>query len=372
MSIPKLRFPEFSTDPDWQEKRLLDVAIPVEEKAGPNKHILMSVTAGVGLVSQLDKFGREIAGNAYKNYYVIKKGDFAYNKSATKQYPEGYIARLLDHETAALPNSIFTCFRVNDPDACPDFFDHLFHDNFHGKWLRKFIAVGARAHGSLTVDSDDLMRMPVLLPKLHEQQKIADCLSSLDDLISAHNQMLFALKTHKKGLMQQLFPAEGVTVPRLRFPEFRDDGEWELSALGDLVNISTGKKNTQDKVDNGKYPFFVRSDNVERINTYSFDGEAVLTAGDGVGVGKVFHYINGKFDVHQRVYKLTGFSEKVMGKFLYEVFRYTFGSRVKRMSAKNSVDSVRLEMIADMPIYLPCVDEQKYIVNCLSHLDGPY
>jgi type I restriction enzyme S subunit len=84
--------------------------------------------------------------------------------------------------------------------------DYLFHDNFHGKWLRKFIEVGARAHGSLNVDTGILFKMPIVFPSLNEQQKIVDCLSSLDVLIAIQNQKLEVLKLHKKGLMQQLFP----------------------------------------------------------------------------------------------------------------------------------------------------------------------
>ena len=91
-----------------------------------------------------------------------------------------------------------------------------------------------------------------------------------------------------------------LNVPNLRFPEF--EGEWEKCKVGDVCNTSTGNKNTQDKTDDGIYPFYVRSQTVERINSWTFDGEAILTAGDGVGVGKVFHHTYGKIGVHQRVY----------------------------------------------------------------------
>src|SRR5690606_5742417 len=85
--------------------------------------------------------------------------------------------------------------------------------------------------------------------------------------------------------------------------------EWAIKEIGEVVEITTGAKNTQDRIKDGDYPFFVRSQTIERINSYSFNGEAVLTAGDGVGTGKVFHYINGKFDYHQRVYMISGFSK---------------------------------------------------------------
>lgn len=151
----------------------------------------------------------------------------------------------------------------------------------------------------------------------------------------------------------------------MRFPGFSEP--WQKSTFKDICKIATGSKNTQDKVDNGLYPFYVRSQTIERINDYTFDGEAILTAGDGVGVGKVFHYSTGKIGVHQRVYLLTDF--KCDGKYLFHYFSSKFYNRVKRMSAKNSVDSVRMEMIADMPLSLPSFKEQQIIGSLLSKLD---
>ena len=135
----------------------------------------------------------------------------------------------------------------------------------------------------------------------------------------------------------------------------------------DVCSTSTGNKNTQDKIDDGIYPFYVRSQTVERINSWTFDGEAILTAGDGVGVGKVFHHTYGKIGVHQRVYILSNF--KCDANYLFHFFSSNFYNRVKRMSAKNSVDSVRKEMITEMPLYLPSEQEQTKIGVLLSLLD---
>ena len=158
---------------------------------------------------------------------------------------------------------------------------------------------------------------------------------------------------------------KNLNVPTLRFQEFT--GEWEETIFEKVCNITTGNKNTQDKEEDGEYPFYVRSEIVERINSYSFNGEAILTAGDGVGVGKVFHYVNGKVGVHQRVYILSDF--ECSCKFAYYYFSGKFYNRVKRMSAKNSVDSVRRDMIAQMPILLPVRCEQNKIATFLSFLD---
>ena len=147
--------------------------------------------------------------------------------------------------------------------------------------------------------------------------------------------------------------------------------DWDVEPIESLAHITTGSRNTQDRIDDGQYPFFVRSQTVERINSYSFDGEAVLTAGDGVGTGKVFHYINGKFDAHQRVYRISDFSERINGYFFYLYFSTHFYNRIMQMTAKSSVDSVRREMIARMLIPLPPTKaEQEAIAEALSDADA--
>jgi type I restriction enzyme S subunit len=146
--------------------------------------------------------------------------------------------------------------------------------------------------------------------------------------------------------------------------------DWEAVYIEDIATITTGSRNTQDRVKGGVYPFFVRSQNVERINSYSFEKEAVLTAGDGVGTGKIFHYIDGKFDVHQRVYVMSDFVDRISGYFFYLVFSSRFYDRIMQMTAKSSVDSVRREMIARMAIPLPPRREQDAIVEALQEADG--
>ena len=147
--------------------------------------------------------------------------------------------------------------------------------------------------------------------------------------------------------------------------------DWGTNKIKNLAQITTGSKNTQDRIESGEYPFFVRSQTVERINSFSFDGEAILTAGDGVGTGKVFHYINGKFDFHQRVYKISDFKEKIDGYYLFLYFSNHFYNRIMQMTAKSSVDSVRMEMIADMQIPLPPTKaEQTAIATALSDVDA--
>ena len=156
-------------------------------------------------------------------------------------------------------------------------------------------------------------------------------------------------------------------VPQVRFKGFTD--AWEQREVKELCSISTGKSNTQDKVDDGIYPFYVRSPIIEKSNKYLYDEEAVLTVGDGVGTGKVFHYVNGKYDLHQRCYRMYGFSEELDAKYFYHTFSHLFYKRVMAMTAKTSVDSVRLEMISDMEIPMPSIGEQKQIGQYFEHLD---
>ena len=140
---------------------------------------------------------------------------------------------------------------------------------------------------------------------------------------------------------------------------------WEVVRTRYLCKLCTGNKDTINRVDDGKYPFYVRSPKVERINTYSFDGEAILMAGDGVGAGKVFHYANGKFDYHQRVYNFHDF-KRVTGKFFYYYIANNFRYIIEEGGAKNTVDSVRLYMIQNFLMTVPTKEEQRDIVSYLD------
>lgn len=145
--------------------------------------------------------------------------------------------------------------------------------------------------------------------------------------------------------------------------------DWKEDKVSNVVDITTGCRDTQDNKANGRYPFFVRSPIVERIDVADFDCEAVLTAGDGVGTGKVFHYIKGKFAAHQRVYVMSNF-RNADGKYFYYFFSKNFIKEVEKYTAKSSVDSVRRAMIADMEFTHPLISEQIEIVKALSTFDS--
>lgn len=144
--------------------------------------------------------------------------------------------------------------------------------------------------------------------------------------------------------------------------------DWEFRNADEICDISTGSGDTKDAVPNGLFPFFVRSKKVERINDFEFEGEAVLTAGDGVGTGKVFHYVDGKFKAHQRVYVLNNF-QNFDSRFFYYYFSSAFLGEVEKYTAKSSVDSVRRPMIANMRLPRPSLPEQRAIAEVLSGFD---
>ena len=147
----------------------------------------------------------------------------------------------------------------------------------------------------------------------------------------------------------------------------RFSGEWKIATVKEVATISTGRRNKQDSKSFGKYPLYVRSPIVERIDVADYDCEAVLTAGDGEA-GKVFHYVNGKFSAHQRVYVMNNF-RNVLGRYFYYYFSHFFIHQVRKYTAKSTVDSVRKPMIADMIIALPPLEEQHAIADTLSAFD---
>ena len=210
--------------------------------------------------------------------------------------------------------------------------------------------------------------MEISLPNKQEQICISMLFEQLDNLITLHQRKYDKLVNVKKSMLEKMFPRDGKNVPEIRFSGFTE--AWEQRKAKELCSISTGKSNTQDRIEDGKYPFYVRSPIVERSNRYLFDEEAVLTVGDGVGTGKVFHYVNGKYDLHQRVYRMFGFSEEISAKYFYYYFSNHFYDRVMAMTAKTSVDSVRYEMIADMEISLPNKQEQICISMLFEQLDN--
>ena len=148
--------------------------------------------------------------------------------------------------------------------------------------------------------------------------------------------------------------------------------DWDVIRLRYLCEIFTGNQDTQDNVSDGIYPFYVRSPIVEKSNKYTFEGPAILMAGDGVGAGKIFHYVDGKYGCHQRVYSLQHIYN-VNRRYLYYYLQNLFYISIDTANTKSTVDSVRLSMLQDFPIAMPTFEQQKiadFLDEKVSQIDS--
>lgn len=237
---PKLRFPMFRGELGWQCKELRTIAQPVSERAdNKDENNILTLSGEHGLVLQSEYFGKQIAGTNAERYLRIERDDFVYNDRMTKASAYGTIKRLTKHQHGIV-SPIYKCFRFKEGEF-PGFWDWYFESGAHEAQLRGLANEGARA-GRFNVSIARFLSTHVYAPDFGstEPQKLAECLSTLDDLIGTEGQKLDTLKAHKKGLMQQLFPREGETLPRLRFPEFQDAPEWEEASLGQFVDFESG------------------------------------------------------------------------------------------------------------------------------------
>ena len=324
-------------------------------------HIPVYSSSRKGLVPQSDYYNQREAVETNLGYKVVPQGYVTYRHMSDDDVFHFNINKTGENVLVSSEYPVFT-----SSDNCDlSFLISVLNNTARFRYFCKMQKLG----GTRTrLYLDNLKRYALALPPFDEQKKIAEILATQDKAIELQERKIDELKRFKKGCLEKMFPRKGQKVPEKRFPGFTDD--WEQRKAKDLCSISTGKSNTQDRVDNGIYPFYVRSPIVEHSNRYLFDEEAVLTVGDGVGTGKVFHYVNGKYDLHQRVYRMFDFSEEITAKYFYYYFSNHFYDRVMTMTAKTSVDSVRYEMIADMDIALPKVKEQMAISAYFGRLDN--
>ena len=196
---------------------------------------------------------------------------------------------------------------------------------------------------------------------IEEQRAIAEVLSDVDGLIASLEALIAKKRAIKQATMQQLLTG------KTRLPGF--SGDWETKRLGEIATIKTGSKNNEDKDDNGQYPLYVRSAVVERINSYCYDGEAILVPGEG-GIESIFHYINGRFDCHQRVYMINRFADDVFGKLIYYTMVLQFGRHAMQNTVKATVDSLRLPTFQTFSFSIPMdITEQRAIATVFTDID---
>ncbi len=251
MLVPKLRFPEFRDSGKWEEFPLIQLAkfrrgsfpqpygLPewYDDENGMPFIQVFDVSDNLRLKPETK---RKISKLASKQSVFIPKGTLIVTL-------QGSIGRVAITQYDAYVDRTLLIFQEFHKPTEKLFFAYIIQNLFE---IEKEKAPGGIIK---TITKEVLSNFIVKLPKFLEQQKIADCLSSLDELITAHSQKHEALKAHKKGLMQQLFPAEGETVPKLRFPEFRDAGGWEDKPLGEVAKYENGKAHEQGISDAGDF-----------------------------------------------------------------------------------------------------------------------
>ena len=238
-TTPRLRFPGFTGN--WQVKKLGEVANKIIKR---NRHLevsrVLTNSANAGIVDQSDYFEREIAvKDNTANYHIVEFEDFVYNPRISTAAPVGPIS--VNKIGQGIMSPLYTIFRFHSGSI--SFYEQYFQTNIWHSYLKSIANYGAR-FDRINITADGFFAMPLLLPTPAEQEKIAGCLMALDELIAAQGRKVDALKERKRGLMQQLFPQQGETTPRLRFPGFT--GEWEYVNGDELFKPISNKNHNSD------------------------------------------------------------------------------------------------------------------------------
>lgn len=362
--MPELRFPEFDRASEWQLQPLRKVLIKNSKKNKSLKHnLVQSVSNKHGFINQEDYFdNRRVASKDTSNYYVIKKGYFAYNPS---RIDVGSLAYQHENITSII-SPLYVSFQANYEEVDDIFLLNWFFSN---QFSSQLIFEGG-VRNSLSYEN--LVQINITLPSIPEQQKIASCLSSLDELIAAHKDKLDALKDHKKGLLQNLFPQEGETAPKVRFPEFEGDGEWVEKKLGKIAENLDSKRIpiTSTKREKGVIPYYGASGIIDYVKDYIFDEDLLLISEDGANlVARVYPIafsITGKTWVnnHAHVLKFENWFTQVL------VEMYLNSKNIENFLTGMAQPKLNRKKLDIIPIPIPKnPKEQQKIATCLSAVD---
>lgn len=386
---PKLRFPEFRDAGEWQQRKLNALLSEPKKrnrglKYGPTD--VLSVSGEHGCVNQIEFMGRSYAGVSVKDYHVVETGDVVYTKSPLKIAPYGIIK-----ENKGRAGIVSTLYAVYRPTALGHgaFIDYFFSRPYNlNSYLQPIVRKGAK--NDMKVNNSDVLTGDVWVPSIGEQQKIAEFLSSLDALIASEADKLAVLRGHKKGLMQALFPSEGESTPRLRFPEFREAGQWVEKKLGQICEVVQGygfPEKFQGKTE-GDFPFCKVSDISKAVNdnggvvesaaNFVDKADLKLLRAQTVSIGAtVFAKIGEALRLNRRAITgveclidnnavaLKAISGEVLDYFLYLLSQ---GIDMNRYCG-GAVPSVNKSTLEDIDIWLPGKSEQRRIVSVLSTLD---
>jgi type I restriction enzyme S subunit len=361
--VPKLRFPEFQGR-ELRRVRLGDVTEESRDRNG-QKHTVssvMGVTKADGIVPME---ARLIAADITR-YKLVQHNWFAYNPMRLNI---GSIARWSGKsEILVSPDYVvFKCLTENESGIDPVYLDHIRQTN---DW-EEFVTEGGDGSVRIRIYYKDIARLPLALPSIPEQQRIAECLSSLDELIAAQARKVDALKTHKKGLMQQLFPREGETQPRLRFPEFETAPPWEVNTLSKVAENLNNRRvpitSTERKI--GNVPYYGASGIVDYVEGFIFDEDLLCVSEDGANLVTrtypIAFPISGKTWVNNHAHVLR-FETTCTQKFV-EV--YLNSIKLDDFITGMAQPKLNKAMLDSIPIPHPSIPEQKCIAACLSSLD---
>ena len=214
-----------------------------------------------------------------------------------------------------------------------------------------------RGSGIKHPDMAKVLDMWIPIPPLEIQCEIVRILDNFTNLTAELTAELTARKTQYNYYRNKLLSFDAQKSIR-------------TAPLADIAEISTGSSNTDDAVEDGIYPFYVRSQEPLRKNEYEFDEEAIITAGDGVGVGKVFHYANGKYALHQRAYRIHPKDSELLGKYLYHYFVARFPGYIGKQMYQGSVPSIRRPMLNKFEVVIPPLEVQEKIAKILDNFDA--
>lgn len=304
--------------------------------------------------------------NSYSHYQIVNVGDFAMNHM---DLLTGWVD-ISKFDGVTSPD--YRVFTLNDKRMSAEYFLRVFQNYYYNRIFFGF-GQGVATLGRWRLPTANFKKIIVPIPPLPEQDKIVSAIESstskVDALIANVQAQIEKLKTYKQSLITEVV-TKGLdpNVP------MKDSGvewigkipkHWNMIRFRFIAKITTGNQDTQNADPDGMYPFYVRSPIVERCNNYTFEGKGILMAGDGAGAGRVFHLVNGKYAVHQRVYRFYDFKymNPVLLKFYLENL---FATVMDYGSAKTTVPSVRLPMIQDFPVCVPPEDEQLKMLEVLS------
>ena len=352
MLLPKLRFPEFRDMKGW-EPSLLGNLFSQREETGNTDLRLLSLMDKEGIVPQEDTNRKNNASGDRSKYLRVAPGDIAYN---TMRMWEGRSA--LSKLEGIVSPAYTVC--VPTPEANSLFFSHYFR-------TPQLIAQFARYSQGLVKDTLNLKfeafaRISASTPSdPAEQQKIADCLDSVDKLMAAQARKVDALKTHKKGLMQQLFPREGETQPRLRFPEFKDG--WTEATFGELCSSISSGRDTKD-VD-GEFHLYGSTGVIGKTALASYSNPHILVARVGANAGHLT-----KADGHFGVTDNTLVISLKPGVEIDFAFYYLGNININKLIFGSGQPLITGGVLKALHVLIPSLSEQKKISTHLSSLDG--